>query len=64
LKKQDKKIAIQNIIMDDYVEEKTEKNLISNFIKDNYENFSEMLDITTNKLKRILPKKVELVLFN
>lgn len=49
-KKQDKKIAIQNIItskkdiMDDYVEEKTEKNLISNFIKDNYENFSEMLD--------------------
>jgi len=49
-KKQDKKTAIQNIItskkdiMDDYVEEKTEKNLISNFIKDNYENFSEMLD--------------------
>ena len=49
-KKQDKKTAIQNIItskkdiMDDYVEEKTENNLISNFIKDNYENFSEMLD--------------------
>lgn len=48
--KQDKKIAIQNMItskkdiMDDYVEEQTEKNLISSFIKDNYENFSEMLD--------------------
>lgn len=48
--KQDKKIAIQNMItskkdiMDDYVEEKTEKNLLSRFIKDNYEQFSEMLD--------------------
>jgi len=48
--KQDKKIAIQNMItskkdiMDDYMEEKTEKNLISSFIKDNYERFSEMLD--------------------
>lgn len=48
--KQDKKTAIQNMItskkdiMDDYIEEKTEKNLISSFIKDNYERFSEMLD--------------------
>ena len=48
--KQDKKIAIQNMItakkdiMDDFIEERTEKNLLSGFIKDNYERFSEMLD--------------------
>jgi len=48
--KQDKKIAIQNMIttkkdiMDDYFDEQVEKNIISKFIKKNYETFSDMLD--------------------
>jgi len=48
--KQDKKIAIQNMIttkkdiMDDYFDEQVEKNIISTFIKKNYETFSDMLD--------------------
>ena len=48
--KQDKKIAIQNMIttkkdlMDDFFDEQVEKNIISTFIKKNYETFSDMLD--------------------
>jgi len=48
--KQDKKIALQNIIttkkdiMDDYFDEHAEKNILSTFIKKNYETFSDMLD--------------------
>ena len=48
--KQDKKTAIQNIIttkkdiMDDYFDEQVEKNILSKFIKKNYETFSDMLD--------------------
>lgn len=48
--KQDKKIAIQNMIttkkdiMDDYFDEQAEKNILSTFIKKNYETFSNMLD--------------------
>ncbi len=48
--KQDKKIAIQNIIttkkdiMDDYFDEQVEKNILTNFIKNNYSSFSNMLD--------------------
>lgn len=48
--KHDKKIALQNIIttkkdiMDDYFDEQVEKNILSTFIKKNYETFSELLD--------------------
>jgi len=48
--KYDKKVAIQNIIstkkdiMDDYFDEQVEKNILSTFIKKNYETFSTMLD--------------------
>ena len=48
--KQDKKIAIQNMIttkkdiMDDYFDEQVEKNIITTFLRHSYETFSEMLD--------------------
>lgn len=48
--KQDKKIAIQNMIttkkdiMDDYFDEQVEKNIITSFIRNSYTTFSDLLD--------------------